>query len=1091
MNWRTLTVVLLAGAAHAASVADGYRTPTFVVPYATVKPALDGVVDDAEWQGALSLNALQTTNHQVSTRPTRYWMSWDEDHLYLAMRSPLRPGERLVNALRWTDRDINVVFDDSYEIWLDVGSRSADGQPVFFQYLSNFAGARQDVMEEPAVGNSRLGWTAGWVPHNRLTPDGQCWELELAVPRQSVFKSTPFADGFAFTCLFARNFKRPWEQNSVEGTSAFSVRDSHSHFVLAKDAPAVHLLGVADPAAKTFGVQLGGYSPTARTLKWRVAGDGGAAKEGALALPAGTLTTWPPDLGLEQPGKGSYRITVTEGAKTLLDWCALRAFGQSVPAKLDDKGDQASLSLQFNPVANYLKVTGDLLNFDSRATIAKSSVAVQDAAGKPLGSSRLELDKLAYVSGVHRFGDLPPGEYTATFTALDAAGRQVLERKSTFKKLDPTKFAWWHTPLGNAEKVLEPWTPVTAEGSRVAVWGRAMAVGPSGLPTSISSQGGPVVGEARYVVDAADGTSVRSLISRARPTVETNGARATARTRYPVGPLTLSSQVTVEYDGLYKVELTVTPVRPTRVKSLKAVFPLANEVAEYLHASGEGIRYGFDHKLLDKTATGRLWDSTRVDSQHMAVGSFIPFVFVGNLHRGLAWFADSDQGWVPSDKVPALELRRDSPTSTDLVLNLIGEETTLDRPRTLTFALQATPVKPMHRGWRMDSWWCGDTFRDYMGVGKRGGSLIWTAIPFTLDPKECKQMVEAQHKGTTGFILGTNKYRANAVPYFENNTIGGQFSPEVGYFGDQWKTSIGGALYYDPTLTDYVVHNLGTWARDCGIDGWYVDNIRPEPCANLDAGRGYRLPDGRIQPTYGTFAMRNLWLRVRAAFAEQGKRDHLILHMTNNMVIPWIGAGDVAYDGEHNVIYPELGKDFMDYWSLERLRADCSGMWGVAVNFMHEYQGNWDKDRLTKAMRAYSGMIVLHDALPSGNANGYNQPLWQGRDKFGIEADDVTFLPYWESTGLTSATPEVYLAGWRRPGKLLLAVVNKGERTVASVKLDAARLGLGDPAKWVVSDAEAWTQAPDQGALVANARGGLSVPVERHDYRQVIVAGGE
>ena len=50
---------------------------------------------------------------------------------------------------------------------------------------------------------------------------------------------------------------------------------------------------------------------------------------------------------------------------------------------------------------------------------------------------------------------------------------------------------------------------------------------------------------------------------------------------------------------------------------------------------------------------------------------------------------------------------------------------------------------------------------------------------------------------------------------------------------------------------------------------------------------------------------------------------------------------------------------------------------------------------MIKAMRAYTGAIILHDGLPSGNANGNNQYVWIGRDRFGIEADDVEFIGYW------------------------------------------------------------------------------------------------
>ena len=56
----------------------------------------------------------------------------------------------------------NVVFDDSYEVWLDTGTHTDDGQPCFFQFLGNYAGARYDILHLPAVGNSRIGWSSNW-----------------------------------------------------------------------------------------------------------------------------------------------------------------------------------------------------------------------------------------------------------------------------------------------------------------------------------------------------------------------------------------------------------------------------------------------------------------------------------------------------------------------------------------------------------------------------------------------------------------------------------------------------------------------------------------------------------------------------------------------------------------------------------------------------------------------------------------------------------------------------------------------------------------------------------------------------------------
>ena len=203
------------------------------------------------------------------------------------------------------------MFDDSYEIWIDVGSKSPDGQPVFFQYLANYDGGHYDLLHEPAVGNSRLGWTAGWNVRNRITKTNE-WEMEASIPRQSMYREQPFADGQSLSFLVARNFKKPWEQNSFEGTGTFAVLDTHTRVVLSKTAPAIHLLRVADPDAKTFGLELAALSPQPTKLAWRFDGSDGVAKTGTFDLPAGRLAA-APDAGLafDTPGEGNFRIRVT------------------------------------------------------------------------------------------------------------------------------------------------------------------------------------------------------------------------------------------------------------------------------------------------------------------------------------------------------------------------------------------------------------------------------------------------------------------------------------------------------------------------------------------------------------------------------------------------------------------------------------------------------------------------------------------------------------------------------------------------------------------------------------------------------------
>ena len=898
------------------SVQNDYKAPTIIIPFAAHKPTIDGIIHEEEWQSAVSLNALQTTAKAVSARQTRFWLMWDADNLYVAMRSPLRPGERLIQALRERDHDVNAVFDDSYEIWLDLATHSADGQPVFFQYLSNFAGARWDVMQEPAVGNSRLSWTAGWKPQNHMTPDGKFWEMEMAIPRRSLYKETPFQEGFSFTGLLARNFKRPWDQVTLAGSGSFSVRETYARYVLSQSAPAIHLLSVGDPMSRTFGLALAAYGQIAQTLQWRFDSDNNVHERGTLSVQPGKLTELPPNLALEREGKGAFRIQVlaSDGKTVYLDWSALRNWGglEALTQPLHDTGNHVDLTITLNPVQDYLRVTGDFIDYDARNAITHCQVIARDNRQHTIAQKEVRLDTLAYARDILTLPHLTPGMYSAELIAYDKNDHALLTRKTEFVKKDPAQaFPWWHTKLGNAEKVLAPWTPVTYTQGRFSVWNRTMTVGDTGLPTEISAHNHNLLAQPMTLIaQMADGTVQQAHGANLR-TISQTSYRTVIEVRSQLGKIAVRSLVTVEYDGMMKVEMDLTPEQATSIRSLKLAVPLRAEVASY---------------------------------------------------------------------------------------------------------------------------------------------------------------------------------HANAVPYFEHINMGEQFAPEMDYFSEEWRTRVSRGLSYGRTLADYMVYHVGQWAKDCGIDGFYLDNIFPIADDNLEAGRGYRLPDGRIQPAYQMFDTRRYLLRLRAALAEQGKHDKFVLHITNHMIAPWIGAADIALDGEHHVIYPEMNKDFMDFWSLERLRVDDPATWGVAVNFLQEYQGAWEPQKLKKAMRAYTGMQLLDDVLASANANGLNPEVWQGRERFGMTAPSIRFMGYWEqASGLISETKQVYVSGWLAPttpvraGKMLLAIVNTGAKTTASVRIDAMRLKLPNAGHWRVFDAE--TQEP----LAISATGELKLPLERHDYRQVII----
>ena len=125
----------------------------------------------------------------------------------------------------------------------------------------------------------------------------------------------------------------------------------------------------------------------------------------------------------------------------LMDWAAKRALGdlKALAEKIDDNGDQVELKLELNPVRDYLRVTGDFINYDKRAEIEKCRASVVDGAGKELAGLDLKIDGNAYVKGIIRLPDLPIGPYTAKLACLDKDGGKILTRESAFEKKDCAK----------------------------------------------------------------------------------------------------------------------------------------------------------------------------------------------------------------------------------------------------------------------------------------------------------------------------------------------------------------------------------------------------------------------------------------------------------------------------------------------------------------------------------------------------------------------------------------------------------------------------------------------------------------------------
>ena len=328
-------------------------------------------------------------------------------------------------------------------------------------------------------------------------------------------------------------------------------------------------------------------------------------------------------------------------------------------------------------------------------TVAEQTFAEKD----------LHLDALAYVRGLIRLPNLPPGDYTAQLTTFDRAGQALVSRG---KARSPKKTRPKRSPGG---------THGSATPRKCSRPGRRSATQPGNWMC-----GAEPCRSARPACRSRSrrrgGTCWRaSLTSTADLARRQDGQRPKARRcrRSPrpiiasscsphsrLGALTVTSVVTTEFDGMYKVEMTLDAPKPTPVKSLTLVVPLKNEVADYLHACGEGIRYGFDYRFLPRerragSGTRAPWTGSRCWSARSSPTSGSATRRAASAGSRTATRAGFRTMTSPPSKCAATRRR-----STDLVL----QPDQFARPRCTGRARSPSPSRPRRssRSSRAGAW---------------------------------------------------------------------------------------------------------------------------------------------------------------------------------------------------------------------------------------------------------------------------------------------------------------------------------------------------------------------------------------------------
>ena len=684
---------------------------------------------------------------------------------------------------------------------------------------------------------------------------------------------------------------------------------------------------------------------------------------------------------------------------------------------------------------------------------------------------------------------LPPGDYEIRASAKTPDGQ-------TFAKISkpvtlPEKPWWYDSEAGIGDDVLAPWTPLKSHirhlgpaGANaellvssldVECWGRTYRFGRTAFPREIVTAGRSILAAPIRFVGRVDGHNlewpdVRCRVKKRSP------AKLLFCQEETTGPVELTADTLIEYDGLIRIDCKLKPRRAVRLEKLALEIPLRQEYAKLVY-------YYRDARFM---APGAI-------PEEGIARDFNPAIWIGDEERGLQWFTDSDRDWHPADPNRAVEIVPDG-QNVVLRLNLIGAPIKLkpNAARTLdtapglfyTFGLQATPVKPITK----DAWdyhiasahrygadyamlteeIAGKPVLDhYAGLGVRTLLLLnWTDVLSYPAPvghaDDLRLIVKACHKRGMKVICYLGAQYSERAPefatFFDEFVNWGSSRPYSHYGYVDNYPPMPAQMTYGPCIRshwkDMMIAGAARLMDEFDVDGLYLDGVGiAGACHNVHHGCGFVDTDGKLHPTWTVFDGRDFIKRLYRVVKSRKPYGQIDVHPSAHWMSPVMAWATNAWDGEtilgedRKGANPKKGVFLLEYLTPDMFRAQFMGRnWGVPTEFVDYY--------VPYPYERQFALTLLHDvpirAHISPEKLKFQSALWGVMDAFGRK--EAEWLPYWRNSDFVKVTPQgsddkpgAFVTLYRHDKNGALVVVSNlaPDKQDVTVQLNLPRLGLG------------------------------------------------
>jgi hypothetical protein len=199
------------------AVVNVQAQPTLQAVRTALTPRIDGVLDEACWQGDFAGGFTTLTTQLPADPKTAIAIAYDQTHLYVAVRCDEPHMDELVENI--VTRDGPVYGDDAIELML-MAVPQLHPDPNYIEYVHlifNTANVQQDLFMR---GGAVLPWDGIWQSAVHHDEDG--WSAEIAI----AFSNLPITDQTRSTWRF--NVARQRKANRTQ-LSAFAPVENGFH----------------------------------------------------------------------------------------------------------------------------------------------------------------------------------------------------------------------------------------------------------------------------------------------------------------------------------------------------------------------------------------------------------------------------------------------------------------------------------------------------------------------------------------------------------------------------------------------------------------------------------------------------------------------------------------------------------------------------------------------------------------------------------------------------------------------------------------------------------------------------------------------